>query len=247
MDTTRKNPFVSVIVAVKNGERYLGEALESILGQSYRPFEIIVIDGQSVDATESIARRVEGLRFIRQIGQGIADAYNMGIAAANGELIAFLSADDVWDQDKLSLQVRAMMDNPEIQYTVGKVTFFLHPGCAIPKGFRAELLEGEHVARIMETLLVRKTLFQRTGLFRTDLAIGEDVDWYARCKDMDIPMAVIPQVVLHKRVHDANASMDTSVNNPILLRVLRDSIARQRSGRQNQNVPPASDDGDTGS
>ena len=239
MERSVQKPLVSVIITSKNREMFIREAIESVLAQTYRNFELIVIDGHSTDATPLIVHSYPQVRFVLQTGTGIADAYNQGVAEAKGELLAYLSSDDRWTPNKLEVQVSCLVEHPEIQYAVAKVKFFLQPGCSIPPGFRPELLEGEHIGRIMETLLVRKALFARVGTFRTDVPPGEDVDWYARCKDLGVPMVVVPEVLLLKRVHDNNASADARVNNPVLLTVLRDSIKRQREAAVAGAVPSA--------
>lgn len=221
-------PLVSVIIAVRNGERFLVSALSSVLEQDYRPFEIIVVDGQSVDNTAEIARSFQEVRYVRQINRGIADAYNVGIEAARGEFVAFLSHDDLWTPDKLSVQVGYMLSHPKIQYTVARVRFFLEPGCSIPPGFRKELLEGDHVGLIMETLVARRSLFDEIGRFDPQLTISEDADWFARASDYKVPKVVVPQVLLWKRVHDTNASLDVDLGHRDLLKALQRSIARKR-------------------
>lgn len=222
------NPLVSVIMAVKNGERFLAAAIESVLASDYRPLEIIVVDGQSEDRTADIARSFPEVSYIRQTHSGVADAYNVGIAAANGDFIAFNSHDDLWLPHKLSRQMEYLLQHPETQYTVTKIKYFLEPGCALPATFRPELLHQEPVARIMETLVVRKSLFAQIGTFNTSYATAEDVDWYARAKDQNIPMAIIPEVLVYKRVHDKNTASDADANNQRLLHLLRRSIQRQR-------------------
>lgn len=223
--------LVSVIVVVKNGERYLARAIESILAQAYEPYEIIVIDGQSTDKTEEISKSFQQVRYICQIGQGIADAYNQGIDAARGEFIAFLSHDDTWTPNKLSIQMNYMIQHPEIQYTVAKVKFFLEEGYSIPPGFRPELLEGEHVGKIMETLVARKPVFDLIGKLDPKFTVGEDVDWFARAQDENVPMAIIPEVLLYKHIHNTNLSLNSSANNQNLLKILRSSIERKRDRR----------------
>lgn len=221
-------PLVSVIIAVKNGGRFLAVAINSVLEQDYRPFEIIVVDGQSVDRTAEIAQSFQEVRYIYQIKRGVADAWNVGIDAARGEFIAFLSHDDLWTPNKLTVQANYLVNNPEIQYTIAKVRFFLEPGCRFPPGFREELLEGDHVGRIMETLVARKTAFDTVGKLRADFAIANDVDWFARANDKGVPMAIVPRALLFKRVHDKNLSMNVPTNNRDLLKALRRSIARKR-------------------
>jgi glycosyltransferase involved in cell wall biosynthesis len=219
-------PLVSVIVAVRNGERYLADALQSIFAQDYHPFEVIVVDGQSTDNTAAIAKSFQSVRYLSQMGQGIADAYNTGIDAAQGDFIAFLSHDDLWTPNKLSVQMDFMLCHPEIQYTIAKAKFFLEKGHSIPPTFKSELLKGEHVARIMETLVVRKTLFDQIGKFDPELTVAEDVDWYARTNDHNVQMSIIPTVLLYKRVHNTNISLNTS--NQYLLKALRRSIKRKQ-------------------
>ncbi len=224
-----ERPLVSVIIAVRNGERFLAQAIESVLAQTYRPIEIIVIDGHSTDRTPEIAKSYDQARHVLQQNSGIADGYNLGVDEARGPLIAFISHDDLWEPGKLTCQVKHMMQHPDLDYTVTKVSFFLEPGHAIPPGFKKELLDAPQVGRIMETLLVRKTLFDRIGRFNPDLPVAEDVDWYARAKDNDIPMAIIPEVLVRKRIHDTNASSNAALNNRQLLTVLRNSIRRQKT------------------
>ncbi|UCD29377.1 MAG: glycosyltransferase [Planctomycetota bacterium] len=225
MDNT---PLVSVIIAVRNGERFLASAINSVLAQDYRPLEIIVVDGRSTDKTAQIAQSFSRVRYIEQQERGIPDAYNIGIDAAQGELIAFLSHDDRWTPDKLSVQVKYITEHPEIQYTVARMKFFLEQDQPTPSGFRPELLQDDHVGRVMETLVVRKSLFAKIGLFRTDLSTAEDVEWFARANDHGIKMAIIPKVLLYKRVHDSNSSL-TLENNRNLLKALRHSVQRKRT------------------
>ncbi len=225
----KDKPLVSVIIAVKNGERFLASAINSVLEQDYQPFEIIVVDGQSTDHTTEIAKSYNTVRYTHQVNKGVADAWNVGLEPAKGEFIAFLSHDDLWTPDKLSVQVDYLNDHPEIQYTIARVKFFLEADCNIPLGFRKELLENDHVGRIMETLVVRKSLFDAIGKFKPELSTAEDVDWYSRANDLKIPMAIIPKVLLHKRIHGTNISLNVDANNQNLLKALRQSVLRKKT------------------
>ncbi len=226
-------PLVSVIVAVKNGARFLAQALDSILAQDYRPLEIIIVDGQSTDDTARIAHSYPEARFLPQATLGVANAYNQGIAAALGEFVAFLSHDDLWLLEKLSSQVDYMQAHPEIDYTVTRAEFFVEPGFAFPSHLlREELLEGSRVMRIMETLVARRELFDQIGGLDPQFATGEDVDWYARAQDAAVPLAVLDEVLLRKRIHDANTSLTTPGNMGYLLKALQLSVARKRRQRE---------------
>jgi glycosyltransferase involved in cell wall biosynthesis len=223
---------VSVIIPVKNGERFLASALDSVVAQTYRHYEIIVVDGQSADRTAEIAKSYEAVRYICQTGHGLSHAYNIGIDAARGEFIAFLAHDDILTPGKLSVQVDYLMDHPVIQYTIARVKFFLEPGFPVPPGFRKELLENDHVGRILETLVARKSLFDVIGKFDPEVAISMDVDWFVRANDRDVSMAILPQVLLYRRVHDANTSLQVEINNQRyneeMLKLLRRSVRRKQ-------------------
>jgi glycosyltransferase involved in cell wall biosynthesis len=227
--TKPSKPLVSVIVAVRNGERFIASAIQSILDQDYRPVEILVVDGRSEDRTAAIARSFTEVCFLVQRSRGIADAYNTGIEAARGEFVSFLSHDDIWLPQKLSLQVNYLLEHPDIQYTIAMMKYFREPGHEIPQGFRTELLERPHVGRIMETLLARRSLFAAIGGFDSAMALAEDADWYARASDGGVPMAVIPEVLLHKRLHDRNAASDAQTSCRELLKALKRSIDRKKN------------------
>ena len=219
-------PLVSVIIPVKNGERYVGSAIESVIQTNYSPMEIVVVDGNSVDGTADIIKSFKTLRHIYQKGRGLADAWNLGIEVAEGELVAFLDSDDLWAPEKLKQQVGRLMDEPGLQYVISRFKFFLEPGFPVPVGFKKELLEGDHLGRIPGTLLARRSLFDEVGVFNTDIAIAADVDWFVRAKDQGIAMGIVPEVLLYKRVHDANLSSNAEKNNQELLALLRQSISR---------------------
>ncbi len=218
---------VSVIVAARNAERFLPQALKSILSQSYQPHEIIVVDGRSTDGTAQIARSCPRVRYFCQTGEGFADAWNIGIGEAEGDLIAILDSDDLWVPDKLRLQAGRLALHENIQYTVGKVKFFLEDGCALPKGFKKELLEGEYVGHMPSNLVARSSLFREIGLFDTRWSIASDLEWFARARNRNIPMDIIPEVLLHRRVHNSNLSYCTA-GTPIfgkeMLKVIKLSI-----------------------
>jgi glycosyltransferase involved in cell wall biosynthesis len=224
-------PLVSVLVVVRNGERFLAAALQSIQAQTYRPIEILVVDGQSIDRTAEIARSFADVRYLRQPDLGISNAYNFGLAHTQGELIAFLSHDDLWTPDKLAVQVGQLLTHPDYQYTVCRIRSFLEPGYAPPAGFRTALLNQAPVAYIMETLVARRELFARVGLLDPDLPTAEDVDWFARVFDAGVVGHICDQVLLHKRVHNHNTSLMDSDNNRQLLLALRHSIQRKHMAR----------------
>jgi glycosyltransferase involved in cell wall biosynthesis len=211
----------SVVMAVRDGERYLAEALASVRAQTLAPLEMLVVDGRSRDATRAIAEH-HGARVLDQEGDTLADAYNTGIRAARGDAVAFLSHDDLWLPRKLELQLAALT---RTSACVCHAEFFLDG--EPPPGFRPELLDGARPVRVMEALAARRALFDEVGLLRADVSPADDVDWFARAQDLGHAIAVLPQTLLRKRVH-AGSTAHTSPTAPAaLVRLLHDSIVRK--------------------
>ena len=225
-------PSASVIIPVKNGESYLAQALTCTVEQDYASVEIIVVDGQSTDSSARIAKSFERVKYVYQdTNPSLSHARNVGIDQSEGDYIAFLSADDLWPQDKLSTQIGFMIQHPEIQYTIARVSFFLEPGCALPPGFRASLLHGDYVGSMPETLVARRQLFDTLGRFNPDLDKVEDIDWFARARDGGVPSEIVDRVLLYRRVHSDNLSHRTAEALNLqrgMLRLLRRSIDRKR-------------------
>ncbi len=221
---------MSVIVPTKNAARFLAAALDSIERQTYENLEILLVDGGSSDTTLAIASRYERVRVIEQTGTGLADAWNRGLEAAGGELIAFLDSDDYWLPGKLARQVAVIADEPAVDCVISRMRFVLEPGFPAPPGFRPELLDSDHVANMPSALLARRTVFERIGVFETRWAIAPDIDWFARIKDAGLRVELVPEVLVYKRVHDANLStLGGATLNRELLEVLRESVVRRRN------------------
>lgn len=218
---------VSVITVVRNGERYLAEALASIVAQTLPPHEIIVVDGQSTDASAAIARGFPTRRVVQE-DLGLAQARNLGIENVSGELVAFLDCDDVWAANKLELQARAMCENPALEYTTTWIQYRVEAaatGRRLPRGD----LERPRAGATPSALVARRALFERIGGFDPVYEIGCDGDWFTRTRDAGIPTMQLPQVLVYKRLHEKNLSSNAAVHRHELFRIAKQSIARQRS------------------
>jgi len=116
---------VSVIIPVYNGEFYLAEALESVLSQSFPPSEIVVVDDGSTDCSPATAKRYDSeIRYLYQKNMGTAVARNRGIKEARGNFFAFLDQDDVWEPQKLEMQVNAFQNDSGLDIVFGHVQQF---------------------------------------------------------------------------------------------------------------------------
>jgi glycosyltransferase involved in cell wall biosynthesis len=223
-----EHPLVSVIIPVHNGARYLGAALESVFAQTYRPFEVIVVDDGSVDDSRVIAQGFHDVHYIHQQNQGVAAARNNGIEAARGEFFAFLDQDDLWTPKKLELQIDYLLSDPDLGYTLTQQQFFLDEGATLPSWFRKELFSSIHTGWVLGTLVVRRTAVEKVGNFAAGYSAASDSDWFFRAKTAEIPMAVVPELLLLKRIHGTNESARAKEVLSELRRVVKSSLDRQR-------------------
>jgi glycosyltransferase involved in cell wall biosynthesis len=223
-----RDPSVSVVIPVLDGERFLGEAIASALAQTYRPTEVIVVDDGSRDRSAAVAEEL-GARVLRRPHVGVSAARNAGIAEARGDLIALLDADDRWPPDRLAVQVERFRRRPELGVVTGRVRYFLEPGTPRPEWFSDDLAAGATTPGL-GAFLARRELFARIGGFDESSDICEDLDWLARAVDAGIAYEVLDDVVLEYRYHGANTGLTRRRElEQGVLRTLRSSISRKRA------------------
>jgi glycosyltransferase involved in cell wall biosynthesis len=221
-------PLVSVIIPVRDMDRYLAEALRSVLAQDYRPIEVIVVDDGSTDDSAGVAASFPGVICLRQARQGVPTARNLGIARAGGTFVAFQDADDIWKPSKLTVQMEWMLKHPETGYVAAFYRNFLEPGVARPTWVKEEQLTSPQKGGI-SNLLVRRSVFDKIGVFETDQEFGADLDWVMRVKDAKIAAEILPDVLVSRRIHADNHSYRWNGGKGPLLKALKASIDRRRS------------------
>lgn len=227
-----ENLLFSVIIPVYNGEKFLGETLESVVNQDYDPFEVIVVDDGSTDSSAEIIKSFSTVRYIYQKNQGNSFARNQGIKVSKGELIALIDQDDMWKPNKLSIHAKFYMEHPEVDHTTAKHRRFLSRGVRRPTWCREEWLQNDFTDYGPGSIVFRRKTFELVGEFDTSLVLGNDTDWLLRAKDKGIKMAILPEVLLLKRVHDDNQSQEFGRVNSELLEIFRRSIKRNKERKQ---------------
>lgn len=225
------SPLISCIVPVFNAEHYLGEALESILNQTYRPLEIIVVDDGSTDGTAAIvASYPDQVRYLFQPNAGVAAACNLGVRASRGEFVAFLAADDLWHPEKLALQMFQFQDRPELDLCVTHMQNFWIPELrAEEEQFRNHRLAQPWPGYLPQALLARRAVFETVGLFDTALRYEDAKDWFLRAAERGTVMELLPDVLVYRRLHRANISREKAIAGPVeLLQIVKASLNRRR-------------------
>jgi glycosyltransferase involved in cell wall biosynthesis len=221
------NPKISVIIPIYNGEIFLEDAIKSVLNQNYDNFECIVVDDGSTDGSAVIAKKYERNIYLHQEHKNVAAARNLGIQKASGEYLAFLDADDIWDINKLEIQINYMEENPDIDYSITKHSLFLAEGLKdFPQWVRTNHLQEETIAYIPSSLIVRKSAFEIVGYFDESYRISDDSDWFLRARDAGIKLGIIDKNLLHKRVHSQCLMSQTGVIKKELMKSIRASLWR---------------------
>ena len=199
--------LVTCVIPVYNGEKYLSEAVESVLSQTYESVEIVVVDDGSTDATPSIlADLADRITSLRQENAGPAAARNRGIAAARGEYVAFLDADDLWVAEKTARQVQHLEANKDCGASISLMQNFWVEELAE----EAERMEGSSLAAPQPgpstTLMVRRAVFDRVGLVNPEILHRDTMDWIVRARAAGVRFAELDEVLVRRRLHENNLS-----------------------------------------
>lgn len=229
-DALSVNPLVSVIIPAYNSECYLAEAIDSVISQDYRPIEIIVIDDGSTDGTAAIANSYgNSIRYIFQDNSGTSVARNHGVAVAQGDLLAFLDADDLWATGKLTQQVKAFQENPELELVFGHVQQFYSPDLSGTERAKINCPAEPAVGYLPSAMMVTPAGFSRIGRFDAALITSEFISWYARAIEIKACTHVLPQLVSYRRLHQNNKGRQQKKYNRELIQQLKDSLDRRRA------------------
>ena len=211
-------PKVSVIIPVFNGERFVGDAIESVLAQTYRDFELIVVDDGSEDQTaQKIKQYGDKLAYLYQPNSGQARAKNLGCSHAQGLYLAFLDSDDRWYSNKLEVQVELMEKNPQAGLIYSDVDLIDEGGKLLEKGYltgrwskkkrrlRGSVI-GKHLFPYPSTVFLRKDVFEKAGGFDPSFyQNAEDFPLWARIYKLS-EFIQVPYPLTQRRIHQKQAS-----------------------------------------
>jgi glycosyltransferase involved in cell wall biosynthesis len=214
---------ISVIIPVYNGERYITQAIDSVLAQGHPDLEVVVVDDGSTDGTAALVRAYRGrVVYVFQHNAGSSVARNNGCRLATGEFLAFLDADDLWVEDKLARQLQSFAGDPSLDLVWGRVREFRDG--EEPRAARGRPMAAEHPG----TVLIRRAAFQRTGGFSEEYQQAEVVDWLTRILRADLRQSMIEDVLLYRRLHDRNKGLQNPEAGRQYLQILKRHLDSRR-------------------
>jgi glycosyltransferase involved in cell wall biosynthesis len=216
-----KNGLVSVVMPALDEEEFIGEAIESVLAQTYSALELIVVDDGSADRTAAVAAGFPGVQVVRRRSRGgPAAARNAGLARAAGEYWTIFDADDLMPHSRLGSQVGFLEANPSLQMVFGLTEAFVNPGEPRPSHWNPIWDAGPYQGH-PSTGLARREVLEQIGWFDESLRLGSDMQWLARAKLAGIRMGQIDELCLRYRVHAGNITSDVRANRANMLAALR--------------------------
>ncbi len=220
---------VSALIAVYNTERFIAEAIESVLHQTCPPMEIVIFNDGSTDNTGAIIKSFrDRVKYIEGDKVGVTAARNYLLTQAKGDWIAFHDADDIWMPQKLEKQIAFMEENPGMDGCLGLAEQFLEKGDVIPSNLKKSILEEPSAQFYLPNLLIKKKGFRVVGNFICyGKPTGVDSEWFARAKDANIKIGIVNEVLYKRRWHDKNLS-HTFDFDKTMLNILRRSIHRKK-------------------
>lgn len=186
-----KQPMVTVIIPCYNAEKTIGKTVHSVLNQTYRNYEIVIVNDGSLDKSMEVINDLidkdRRISLISIINQGVSKARNTGINHAKGEYIAFLDADDLWYPDKLEKQVEYMNNQSDVGVCFSRVEFISETGESLnqysnvpAEGLDATGLLNENLTCTTSNIICRKRVINEVGTFNTTMSFSEDQEWLLR-------------------------------------------------------------------
>jgi glycosyltransferase involved in cell wall biosynthesis len=232
-------PLVSIIMNCYNGEKYLREAIDSVISQTYINWELIFWDNQSTDDSSMIVKSYGDDR-IKYVLAGqfttLGTARNLAVEVAQGEWIGFLDTDDLWVEDKLKLQLEKVFTDEKLAMVYGKATFFSNENLKFINITRTDLPEGDIFEELakqnfisLSSALVNKSKYWEVNGIESKYNQAEDFDLFIKIS-FNSKVGVVNKTVVKNRIHSNNLSafqkdMSFTESIEILMRYLPDTRA----------------------
>jgi len=237
-------PLVSVVVPAYQAARYITAALTSIRQQDL-PGEVgvIVVDDGSTDGTDRVVATTDPrAQVLQRSNGGPAAARNTGVAAAAGEYVTFLDADDLWPPDSLRRRLAHLQANPQAAGVMGRTVVFAGDTDG-PTSADEEHFGPPVYGAFLGATLLRRHALERAGGFDETLRVGEDYDLLARVRELGAPLLLMDEVCNWHRRHDRNLTLGVQRDTSNILQVVKASLDRRRAqGGHASPLPSFGDD-----
>lgn len=232
---------ISIVIPAYNEERFLAETIESVLAQTYREFELLILDDGSIDRTleiaQSYARRDARVRVESHPNVGIGPTLNRGFALSANEWVAMIQADDVMMPMRFERQLAFLAAHPELDVAAGWCKHIDSEGRLIGKG-DSPLITHEAVQKLYaaneliafncSTAIVRKSAVQAVGGYRSQFRVNEDADLWVRLLEAGYKILVQPEYLVKYRVHAGSVSIARARFIRQQARWVKDCMVRRR-------------------
>ena len=237
-------PAISVVIPTYNQADYLATALNSVLAQTYRGYEIVIVDDGSTDETAHIVRnfvmaRPRQISYVRQPNCGLAAARNAGIRAAKGHWVALLDSDDIWLPDFLETMLRLLHEHPQTDVFYCGVQFMDAHGIDLPQ-VSNQTVPSHHMyaALLRANFLIPSTIFLRkmavVGAGYFDPAFRRLQDWelWWRMLQLGYGFVGTEEILVRYRVHDNSLSADAAGGQRAML-----DMVEKHFGKEEERTP----------
>jgi glycosyltransferase involved in cell wall biosynthesis len=220
---------VAALVVAFNAERFLGQALASVFAQTVVPDQVVVVDDGSTDGTAAVAAADPRVEVIELDHGGASRARNVGLDRCDRGFVALLDADDVWLPTKIERQLAVLRDGAA-DAAFCRMDEFVEPDVDVG-GVRDPRRSVDAV--IPSAVLFRRDIVEQVGPFTVvDISIGDWIDWWSRARGLGLQETIVPEVLLRRRLHDANSSNVRSGDLPSnLLLSVRAHLRAKQSGQ----------------
>ena len=233
-------PLVTVLMSVYNEEDFLAEAVESILGQTFKDFEFLIVNDGSKDKSSEIAGKFaqtdRRIRLIEQENKGLVASLNRGLEEARGTLIARIDADDIAYPDRLEKQVAHMSKNPEVIASGSAITLIDAQGQIIRQieypvttdEVRKQMIEGSKLAH--PAVMMRRAVVLEVGAYREACRHAEDYDLWLRLLEIG-EIDNLDEPLLYYRQHDKQISLTESFSQRLATECAKFAYQMRKNGK----------------
>lgn len=197
------NKLISIIMPVKNGEKYLKEALNNIKKQEMN-LEIIVVNDGSTDKTEQIAKEYDCIVINKEKSEGPVKAKNDALKISKGEYILFHDHDDLMRENALKTLYNELENDLSISAIEAKVKDFISSDISSEEAKKTIIKPEAYFGLFTGAILIRKTVFDIIGLFNESVTAGEIIDWQGKMDKNNLKIKKIDFIATDRRIHSSN-------------------------------------------